>query len=85
MWQVTIDAVELRRVALDIEIIGVCGNLGLKQGLLRMEILVKELCSAQERRRKRCRDVKRLDAEGREENGSNFAGRLRREVGTRLE
>lgn len=49
MRQVTIGAVDLRRVALGEEIIEFCGNLGLKHRLLRMDILVKELCSTQER------------------------------------
>lgn len=81
----TTGAVELRHDDLDEKIVGPSGNLGLNQRPSRRNVSVKELCSAQERQRKRCGDDEWLDAEGQEENESKFAGESQREVETRLE
>lgn len=57
LWPVVVYAMDLKRVALE-EIFGVMVRHGLKQGLLRMQMSVKELCSVWESRWKRCENDK---------------------------
>lgn len=47
---------------------------GLKQGFSCIGMSVKDLCSERERHKKKCKGYKWLEAEGRKEHESNFAG-----------